>query len=125
MRSVIVAMQGHTSLWRDILHNWTSEIRSVIVSLQSHTRLWRVLYCTMGTSEIRRDCCNARSHKPMDGSYCTIGHPKSDMWLFHCKVTDAYGGSYYYNGTSEIQNRTSEIRSVIFYTTRSHKLCDL
>src|SRR5512140_620103 len=64
------------------------------------------------TSEIRSVIlCTTRSHKPMEGSYCTIGHPKSDMWLFHCKVTDAYGGFMLHNWTSEIRSVIVSLQS--------------
>ncbi len=52
IRSVILALQGHTSLSRVKLHNVTSEIRSVILALQGHICQWRVILHN-GTSEIR------------------------------------------------------------------------
>src|SRR5512138_2480159 len=90
IRSVILALQGHTSLWRVILHNGTSEIRSMILALQGHsskpmeghtvqldirnpicdqghTSLWMVSYCKMGDPKPVCNSYTARSHKPMEG----------------------------------------------------------
>src|SRR5512138_38212 len=113
------SMVCHTAQWDIILHNMTSEIRSVIASLQSHTSRWRVILHNM-TSEIRFVIVALQSHTSRWGSYCAMGHQKSDLRLLHCKVTKVDGVSYCTMGHHIAQY---DIRNPICdcCTAKSHK----
>src|SRR5512138_512776 len=66
-------MGGHTTTMG------TSEIKVVIVALQGHTSLWRVHTAQLDIRNPVCGCFIAKSQTPMGGHTTTMGHQKSKI----------------------------------------------